>query len=61
MAVPVVTYQSEIWAITGKEEGKVGTAEVKRLRSAADYTRVGQIMSPKIREELNIFNLKNKI
>jgi hypothetical protein len=55
-AVPALTYGSEIWAITKKQEGKIETAEMKFLRSVAGYTRKGQIRNTTIREELNIFN-----
>jgi hypothetical protein len=38
MAVPTLTYGSQIW-ITKKEEAKIERAEMKFLRSVVDYTR----------------------
>jgi hypothetical protein len=54
--VPILTYKSKIWTIYIK---KIETAEIKL--SAAGYSRKDQIRNTKIREELNIFNLNNKI
>jgi hypothetical protein len=44
-----------------KREAKFETAAMKFSRSVAGYIRKGQIRNTKIREELNIFNLNNKI
>jgi hypothetical protein len=33
MALPTLTYGSEIWTITTKQEAKIETAEMKFLRS----------------------------
>jgi hypothetical protein len=60
MAVPMLTYGSEIWTIK-KQEAKIESAETKFLRSVAGYTRKDQITNTKIREKLNIFNLNAKI
>jgi hypothetical protein len=60
MAVPTFAYGSEIWTLTKKQEARIETAEINFLRSVAGYKRIEQINS-KIREELNIFNLNNKI
>jgi hypothetical protein len=61
MAVPTLTYGSEIWTITKKQEAKFETAEIKFLMSAAGYARKDQIRNTKIKEELDIFNINNKI
>jgi hypothetical protein len=62
--VVVLTCGSEIWTITKQKksiEAKVQTAEVNFFRNIAGYTRKEQVRSTKIREELNIFNVSNKI
>jgi hypothetical protein len=59
MAVPTITYGSEIWSIK-KQAAKIETAEMKFLSIVAGNTRKVQI-STKIREELNILNLNAKI
>jgi hypothetical protein len=61
VTVPTLTYGSEIWTITRKQEAKIETAEMKFLRSTAGHARKGQIRNTKIREELNIFKLNAKI
>jgi hypothetical protein len=43
MAVPTLTYGSEIWNIIKKPETKIETAEMKFLRSVAGYTRKEEI------------------
>jgi hypothetical protein len=59
MAVPTLTYGSEIWTITKKkQEEKIETAEIKFLKRVAGYRRKDQIRNTEIREELNIFNAK---
>jgi hypothetical protein len=60
MAVPTITYGSDIWIITTKREAKTEIAEMKFLRSVAGYTRNKQL-NIKTRKELNIFNLNVKI
>jgi hypothetical protein len=62
MAVPVVTYGSEIWIINHQNNRNQNfeTAEITFLWSAAGYTRRDQIRNTKIGEELNVFNLNNK-
>jgi hypothetical protein len=62
MAVPILTYGSEISTITKKkQEGKTETAEMKFLRSVARLQKKDQTRNTKITEEQNIFNLNNKI
>jgi hypothetical protein len=60
MTVPTFTYESQIWSLTIKQEARIETAEMNFLRSVADCKRTDQINS-KITEELNIFNLNDKI
>jgi hypothetical protein len=61
MTVPILTYGSKIWTIIKKQEAKIETVEMKFLRNEAGCTRKDQTRNTKIREELNIFNLSNKI
>jgi hypothetical protein len=61
MTVHTLTYGSGIWTITKEQKQKVETAGMKFLRSVAGYRNKGQIRNTKIREELNIFNLNDKI
>jgi hypothetical protein len=44
-----------------KKEAKIETAEMKIFISVAAYTRKDQIRNTKVREELDILNLNNKI
>jgi hypothetical protein len=44
-----------------KQVAKTETAGMKFLRSVTCYTRKDLIRNNRIREELNIFNVKNKI
>jgi hypothetical protein len=62
MAVPPLTYGSEISTIYIKE-AKIETAEMEFSKCVADYARKDEIRTErtKIREELNIFILNNKI
>jgi hypothetical protein len=65
MAVHTLTYGSKIWTKTKqnktkkKLEAKIETAET--VWSVACYTMKNHIRNIKIMEELNIFNLNNKI
>jgi hypothetical protein len=58
---PTFTYGSEIWTLTKKQEARIETAEMNFLRSVAGYKRIDQMRNSKIREELKIFNLNDKI
>jgi hypothetical protein len=44
-----------------KQEAKIGTAEMKSLRSVTGYTRKDQMRNTEIIKELNFFNLNAKI
>jgi hypothetical protein len=61
MAVPTFTYGLEIRTFTKKQEARIETVEMNCLRSVAGYKRRGQKRNSKIMEELNIFNLNDKI
>jgi hypothetical protein len=59
MAVPTLNY---IRIRNLEYQGaKTETVKMEFLRSAGSYIRKDQIRNIKIREELNIFNLHNKI
>jgi hypothetical protein len=60
MAVPILTYGSEIWVVKNREQN-IKTVEMEFLRSVARYTRRDQVRNTRIREKLNIFNVTNKI
>jgi hypothetical protein len=61
MAVPTLMYGSKIWTILKRQKKQIVTAEIKFPRSVAGYTRKNQIRNTKIRGELNISNLNDKI
>lgn len=61
MAVPTVTYESEIWATTRRRETKIETSEMEFTRSVPGYIMKSEIRNAKIREELNFFNINNNI
>jgi hypothetical protein len=60
MTVPVLRYGSETWT-QKRKKAKLRPAKMKFLRNGAHYTRRGQVRNTNIKEDLNIFNLSNKI
>jgi hypothetical protein len=61
MAVPMLTYANENWTINRSDKNKTESAEMKFLRSVAEYTLLDQKRSTNIRSELKIFNLTERI
>lgn len=61
MAVPVLMYGSENWALTRSERRRIEAAEMRFLRSVAGYTLLDQKRSTDIRTELEIFNLNDRL
>lgn len=61
MAVPALLYGSESWITTTKHESKIQAAEMKFLRRVKGCTRMDQIRNEDIREELQIYSIKEKI
>ena len=61
MAVPLILYGSEFWTLTKAQERRIEAVEMKFPTSVAGYTRLDMRRNEDIREELNIFKLKDKI
>jgi hypothetical protein len=60
MAVPVL-YGCENWALNRVDRRKIETAEMKFLRRVAVYTLRDEVRNTAIREELQIFNVGERI
>lgn len=61
MAVPSLLFGSETWTMTAADSKKLQAAEMKFLRSVKGCTILDKIRNDKIREELMIFSLEEKI
>jgi hypothetical protein len=61
MAVPMPTYASENWTINRPDKKKIQSAEMKFLRSVAEYIVLDQKLSTDIGSELKILNLTERI
>ena len=61
MAVPVLTYGSEIWSLTETDKRKIETSEMRFLRSVAGLSLRDQKRSVDIRNDLHIYNLNERI
>jgi hypothetical protein len=61
MAVPVLQYGCENWALIRVDRRKIETAETKFLRRVAVYTLRDEVRDITIREELQIFNIGERI
>jgi hypothetical protein len=61
MAVPVLLYDCENWALNRVDRRKIETAEMKFLRRVAGYTLRDEVRNTTIREELQIFNTGERI
>lgn len=61
LAVPSLLYGSECWTLTENQKHKIEVSEMRFLRSVAGYRRTDRQYNETIRDELNIFNLNNKI
>lgn len=61
MAVPILTYGSESWITTQKDTNKLQTAEMRFLRRIKGCTREDRLRNEAIREELQIYNINDKI
>ena len=61
MATPMLTYGSETWTITKKDQSRIQSAEMKFLRKVKGCTLEDQIKNSEIRKELNIFCMNDRI
>lgn len=61
MAVPMLMYGSENWALNRSDVRKVETSEMKFLRRVAGLTLRDQVSNNEIRQTLGIYDLKEKI
>jgi hypothetical protein len=61
MAVPVLIYGSEAWAIKKKDITRIQSEEMKFLRSVKGCTRMDNIRNEEIRTELEMYAIQNKI
>ena len=61
MAVPILTYGSENWPMNRKDRRTIETAEMKFLRYVAGYSLTDHMRSDYIRDQLNVYNLNDKI
>jgi hypothetical protein len=61
MAVPVLLHGCENWALNRVDRRKIETAEMKFLRRVAGYTVRDEVRNTTVREELQIFNIGERI
>jgi hypothetical protein len=61
MAVLVLLYGCENWALSRVDRRKIGTAEMKFLRRVTGYTVRDEVTNTTLREELQIFNIGERI
>ncbi|KAJ4450851.1 hypothetical protein ANN_02282 [Periplaneta americana] len=61
LAVPSLLYGSECWTLPENQKHKIEVSEMRFLRSVAGCRRTDRQYNETIRDELNIFNLNNKI
>jgi hypothetical protein len=60
MAVPVLLYDSETWALRKRDWNRIQAVEMKYLRTVKGCTRLDQIRIEDIRNELGISPLSEK-
>ena len=61
LAVPLLTYSSENWALNRPGRRRIETAEIRFLRRVSGHTLRDHIRNTTIREELHIYDLNDKI
>jgi hypothetical protein len=61
MAVPVLLYGCENWALNRVDRRKIESTEMKFLRRVAGYTLRDEVRYATKREELQIFNIDGRI
>ncbi|KAJ4436238.1 hypothetical protein ANN_18868 [Periplaneta americana] len=57
LAIPSLIYVSEIWTLTEKQKKRMEAAEMRLLRSLADYSLLHHKRNTEISEELNMTNV----
>lgn len=58
---PILTYASETWTMTRKEESKVQASEMKFLRSMLGKTRRDRVRNVDVRKEIGVEKVNDKI
>ena len=61
MAVPVLINSSENWSLNRSDKRKIEAAEMIFLKPMAGYTLWDKKRSSDIREQLDIFNINDKL
>jgi hypothetical protein len=61
LAVPSVLYDRECWTLTKQQLQQTESSEMRFLRSVAGYRRMDKERNTDIKQELNIFNLGEKV
>jgi hypothetical protein len=61
MAVPVLLYGCENWTLNRVDRRKIENVEMKFLRRVAGYTLRDEVRNTTLREELQIFNIGERI
>lgn len=61
MAEPTLSYGSELWTVTKKQESKIQASEMKFLRQVKGCTRQDRIRNEEIRGELDIYNMNQRL
>ena len=61
MAEPVLSYGSELWTVTKRQESRIQASEMKFLRQVKGCTRRDCIRNEDIRRELNVYNMNERL
>ena len=61
MAKPVLSYGSELWTMTKRQESRIQASEMKFLRQVKGCTRRDCIRNEDIRRELNVYNMNERL
>ncbi|XP_075232209.1 uncharacterized protein LOC142330650 [Lycorma delicatula] len=57
MAMPILTYGSEVWVLRSWDESRIQAAEMRFLRAVKGCTRVDRIRNEEIRRQLSVMPL----
>jgi hypothetical protein len=61
MAVPTLLYGPECWILTKQRESQIEAGEMRFLKAVEDYRRRNHIGNHTVIQELNIFNIADRI